>query len=47
MYLDKMARASLVNEYQINYEGKIFGIRDKVTQATWMHGVTVGAELNR
>ena len=46
MWLDNTARATLVNDYAIdNYS--IFGINDKVTQATYMHGVSAGIEINR
>jgi len=47
MYLDKTARASLINNYQIADDGVIFGINDKVTQSTWMHGVSAGLTINR
>ncbi|MCL2349436.1 MAG: BBP7 family outer membrane beta-barrel protein [Planctomycetaceae bacterium] len=46
MWIDNTARASMVNEYSMTNES-IFGINDKVTQATYIHGVTVGVEINR
>lgn len=47
MWLNKTARASMVNNYQIDYNSNIFGLNDKVTQQTWMHGVNIGLALNR
>jgi len=47
MYLDKTARASLINSYQIAADGTIFGINEKVTQSTFMHGVSFGMTINR
>lgn len=47
MWLDKTARASLVNDYKIDLNGNIFGINDDVNQKTWMHGVSVGLKINR
>ena len=48
MYLDKTARASLINNYSIDQYGNIFGINSgKVTQSTWMHGFSIEASINR
>ena len=47
MYLDRTARASLINNYQIAADGTIFGINDKVTQSTFLHGVSLGMTINR
>ena len=47
MWLDQTARASMVNDYRIDHNSNIFGINDKVTQATWMHGVSAGISINR
>jgi hypothetical protein len=47
MYLDRTARASLVNNYTISEDGTIFGINNKVTQSTWMHGVNFELSINR
>ncbi|MDR1958035.1 MAG: hypothetical protein LBQ54_03160 [Planctomycetaceae bacterium] len=47
MYLDKTARASLVNDYTIDLNGKVFGINENVNDQTWMHGFTLGVTMNR
>jgi hypothetical protein len=47
LYLDRTARASLVNNYSIDNNGNIFGINDNVTQSTFMHGVSLGLSINR
>ncbi|MDR1384946.1 MAG: BBP7 family outer membrane beta-barrel protein [Planctomycetaceae bacterium] len=47
MWIDNTARASLVNKYAIDHTGNIFGINDKVTQSTWIHGVNIGIVINR
>jgi len=47
LYLDRTARATLVNNYEIDYNGNVFGINDDVTQSTWMHGVSFGLTINR
>jgi hypothetical protein len=47
MWIDNTARASLVNKYTIDHNENIFGINDKVTQSTWIHGVNVGIVINR
>ncbi|MCL2119766.1 MAG: BBP7 family outer membrane beta-barrel protein [Planctomycetaceae bacterium] len=47
LYLDRTARASLVNNYEIDRFGNLFGINDKVTQSTWMHGVNFEVSINR
>ena len=47
MYMDKTARASLVNSYEIDANGNIFGINDDVNQATWVQGVNFGISINR
>jgi len=47
IYLDRTARASLVNDYSIDSMGNIFGINSNVTQSTWMHGVSFGININR
>ena len=47
IYLDRTARASLVNNYQVDYFGNLFGINEKVNQATWMHGVSFEVSINR
>ena len=47
MYLDKTARASLINSYEIDMNNNIFGINDNVNQSTWMHGVSLEVSLNR
>jgi len=47
MWLDQTARASMVNDYRIDNNSNIFGLNDKVTQTTWMHGVSAGISINR
>ena len=47
IYLDRTARATLINNYEIDYNGNVFGINGNVEQSTWMHGVSLGLTINR
>ncbi len=47
MFLDNTARSTLINNYQIDNNGNIFGINDNVNQSTWIHGISAELKFNR